>query len=125
MPKSPNTKTADSQNRTDEKNFFWYFCNLQGPTFQKNPLPSLFHFVRVLTAYQTHVGDILAEKYDFMMGNLNTYPFKIAKAVRKVKVKWLSESLSENDTYFLEIGPNVDAAFICMCAYAVDELFRD
>ena len=68
-------------------------------------------------------GDILARKYDFMMGNPNTNPFKIAKAVRKFK--WLRERLSKNDTYFLEIGPNVDAAFICICSYALDELFTD
>merc|ERR1739847_159615 len=31
--------------------------------------------------------------------------------------------ISENNTYFVEIGPNVDAAFISICAYAIDELF--
>ena len=28
IPKSPYTKTADSQNRVGEKNFLGYFCNL-------------------------------------------------------------------------------------------------
>ena len=64
-------------------------------------------------------GDIRAKKYDFMMGDLNTNPYKIAQVVRKF------QAFFENNTYFLEIGPNVDTAFICICAYAVDELFKD
>ena len=64
-------------------------------------------------------GDILSKKYNFMMGDLDTNPYKIAQVVRKF------QTLFENDTYFLEIGPNVDVAFICICAYAIDELFSD
>ena len=64
-------------------------------------------------------GDIMSKKYDFMMGNLNTNPYKIAQVVRKFKM------IQENNTYFIEIGPNVDSAFICICAYAVDELFSE
>ena len=33
--------------------------------------------------------------------------------------------MAANDSYFLNIGPNVDIAFIVMCAYAIDELFSD
>ena len=64
-------------------------------------------------------GDIVSKKYDFMMGNLNTNPYKIAQVVRKFKM------IQENNSYFIEIGPNVDVAFICICAYAVDELFSE
>ena len=64
-------------------------------------------------------GDIIAKKYDFMMGNLDTNPFKIAQVVRSFK------TFAPNDSYFIEIGPNVDVAFICICAYAVDELFSN
>ena len=64
-------------------------------------------------------GDILSKKYDFMMGNLDTNPYKIAKVVRQF------QAFSINNTYFVEIGPNVDVAFICICAYAIDELFSD
>ena len=64
-------------------------------------------------------GDIVSKKYDFMMGNLNTNPYKIAQVVRKFKM------IQENNSYFIEIGPNVDSAFICICAYAVDELFSE
>merc|ERR1712212_878660 len=74
-----------------------------------NGLPVLIHIE----------GDIRAKKYDFMMGDMNTNPFKIAQVVRHF------QAIFENNTYFLEIGPNVDAAFICICTYAVDELFRD
>jgi hypothetical protein len=53
------------------------------------------------------------------MGNLDTNPFKIAQVVRSFK------TFAPNDSYFIEIGPNVDVAFICICAYAVDELFSN
>ena len=65
-------------------------------------------------------GDMISKNYDFMMGNVNTNPFKIAQATCKFKDK-----LAFKDSYFLEIGQNVDVAFICMCALAVDELFSD
>ena len=64
-------------------------------------------------------GDILVKKYDFMMGNLDSHPYKIAQVVRQF------QAFYENNTYFVEIGPNVDTAFICICAYAIDELFSD
>ena len=64
-------------------------------------------------------GDIIAKKYDFMMGNINTNPYKIAQVVRKF------QAFFENNSYFINIGPNVDVAFICICAYAIDELFND
>ena len=52
--------------------------------------------------------DIIAKKYDFMMGDMNTNPYKIAT---------VSGSR-------MEIGPNVDAAFICICTYAVCSMFQ-
>lgn len=64
-------------------------------------------------------GDIMSKKYDFMMGNLQTNPYKIAQAVRKFKM------IAENNSYFLEIGSNVDIAFISLCAFAIDELFSE
>ena len=64
-------------------------------------------------------GDIRSKKYDFMMGNLQTNPYKIAQVVRKFKM------FNENNTYFVEIGRNVDIAFISLCAYAIDEIFSD
>merc|ERR1712020_547424 len=59
-------------------------------------------------------GDILSKKYDFMMGNLDTNPYKIAQVVRKF------QAFFENNTYFVEIGPNVDAAFISICAQLLE-----
>jgi len=64
-------------------------------------------------------GDIMAKKYDFMMGDLQTEPYKIAKVERS----W--ETWFEADNYYVVIGPNVDIAFICICAFAIDELFND
>ena len=65
-------------------------------------------------------GNMISKNYDFMMGDVNTGWFKIAQAARKWKDK-----LTIKDSYFLEIGQNVDVAFICMCALAIDELFSD
>ena len=65
-------------------------------------------------------GDIMSKKYNFMetfVGNLNTNPCKIAQVVRKFKM------IHDNNSYFIEIGSNVDIAFICFAAYAIDELF--
>ena len=75
-------------------------------------------------------GDIRSKKYDFMMDNFTRAsskggymvrnPYKIAQVVRT------SGSVgSDNNHYYIEIGPNVDLAFISMCAYAIDELFSD
>jgi len=72
-----------------------------------------------LTADIHVAGDIIAKKYDFMMGDIEDNPYKIAQVVRKIKM------LMANDTYFLNIGPRVDIAFIVMSAFAIDELFSD
>lgn len=64
-------------------------------------------------------GDIISKKYDFMMGDIENNPYKIAQVVKKFKM------IAENNTYFLNVGPKVDIAFIVMCAFAIDELFSD
>ena len=64
-------------------------------------------------------GNGVRREYDFMMGNMNDNPFKIARVVRKFKL------LNPQNTYFIEIGPNVDIAFMSMCSYAIDELFSE
>ena len=61
-------------------------------------------------------GDFLAKKYDFMMGSRDS-PYKVAQVVRK----WLTTF--ENNCYFVNIGTNMDIAFVCMCTMAIDELF--
>ena len=66
-------------------------------------------------------GDIRSKKFDFMMGDPDPLrdrrPYKIAQCVRQWGI------FEGNNTYFLEIGPNVDIAFLCICAYALDEMF--
>ena len=64
-------------------------------------------------------GNPIRFEYDFMMGNMNDNPFKIARVNRKFKL------INPQDSYFIEIGPNVDVAFMSMCTYAIDELFSD
>ena len=63
-------------------------------------------------------GNIMRREYDFMIGNMNDNPFKIARVVCK-------GNLNGQESYFIEIGPNVDVAFMSMCTYAIDELFSD
>ena len=50
---------------------------------------------------------------------------KIAKATKVLDNKIESESDLNNSetTYYLRIGANVDIAFICICAYSLEELF--
>ena len=64
-------------------------------------------------------GNVYRKEYDFMMGNMNDNPFKIARVTRKLKL------INANDSYFIEIGPYVDVAFMSICTYAIDELFSD
>ena len=54
-----------------------------------------------------------------MMGDLDHNPYKIAQVIRKFKM------IAENNSYFLNVGTKVDVAFVCMCAFAIDELFSD
>jgi len=61
-------------------------------------------------------GDFMAKKYDFMMGGREN-PYKVAQVVRK----WMTSY--ENNAYFVNIGTNMDIAFVCMCAMAIDEIF--
>ena len=60
-------------------------------------------------------GDFFGKNYDFMMGSA-----KVAQVVKKWR--WFTTS---TDTYFVNIGPNIDVAFICMCVMAIDELYHD
>ena len=64
-----------------------------------------------------HVEGNFKGKYNFMVGNLKSKPCKIAQVVREFN------GIHENNSYFIEIGSNVDIAFICFVAYAIDELF--
>ena len=97
-----------------------FFMDSSADIYIHNPPMSIDNVTTSGLPVSIHVaGDILSKMYDFMMGNLDTNPYKIAQVVRKF------QTLFENGTYFLEIGPNVDVAFICICAYAIDELFSD
>ena len=41
------------------------------------------------------------------------------KVIRKFKM------IAENETYFLNVGPKIDVAFLTMCTFAIDELFAE
>ena len=43
--------------------------------------------------------------------------------ILQVERSW--ETWFEANSYYVVIGPNVDIAFICICAFAIDELFCD
>ena len=99
-----------------------FFMDSSADIYIHNPPMSIDNVTTSGRPVSIHVeGDILSKKYDFIMGigYLNTKPYKIAQVVRTF------QAFFENDTYFVEIGPNVDTAFICICAYAIDELFSD
>ena len=46
-------------------------------------------------------------------------PITRVQVIRKFKM------VAENNTYFLNVGPNIDVAFLVMCTFAIDELFSD
>ena len=79
-------------------------------------------------------GDIISKKYDFMMGDLDNNPYKIAQveeqspvqdAIICLQVIRKFKMVAENNIYFLNVGPNIDVAFLVMCTFAIDELFSD
>ena len=85
-----------------------------------NPPLSIADVTTIGLPVAIHVeGDITSKKYDFTIGKYNQNPYKIAQVVKNFKL------LRDNDSYFIVIGPNVDIAFICFCAHAIDELFSD
>ena len=64
-------------------------------------------------------GDFSGKNYGFLIGNDSFGYSKIAE----VLPTW--ETSSEKDSYFVNIGSNVDILFISMCAKVVDEMFCD
>ena len=56
-------------------------------------------------------GNLDGKNYSFKMGSMK---------VAQVLPKWMN--ITENNCYFVNIGKNMDIAFICMCAMAVDEI---
>ena len=54
---------------------------------------------------------VKGKNYSFKMGSMK---------VAQVLPKWMN--ITENKSYFVNIGKNMDIAFICMCAMAVDEI---
>jgi len=63
-------------------------------------------------------GDMIGKNFDFMVG-IRSNPVKIGQVTRKFNM------LSERNSYWVTIGPNVDIAFLMIAAYAIDELFND
>ena len=56
-------------------------------------------------------GDFDNKNYNFMMGS---------QKLAEVLPEWMNTK--ENNSYFVNIGRNVDIAFVCMCAMAIDEI---
>ena len=52
-------------------------------------------------------GNITRKKYYFMVEDFETKPCKIAQV----------------NNHSIEIGPNIDIAFICFAAYAIEKIF--
>ena len=101
-------------------------CNAD--IFIHNPLQALENLAPTDDLTPTiHVGgDFLAKNYDFMktVGVVNGNQVQLVKIAQVVR-QWGPTTTCYPNTYFLRIGPNVDIAFISICAYALDELFSD
>ena len=69
---------------------------------------------------QVH-GNFRTKDSSFMkvMGIINGNQLQLCKIAQ------LERDSNHPNTYCLRIGTNVDVAFICMCAYALDELFPE
>ena len=61
-----------------------------------------------------------SKTYDFMMGNLDNNPYKIAQVAQIAHNQ--RPQYTRDNGYFVEIGSNVDFAFICICAHAINNL---
>ena len=76
-------------------------------------------------------GDFMAKAYDFMMYPDTDQPYKIAEVKRESELlrnmlfSAVGLNTADKNTYFIEIQPNIDIAFICLCAYALDEMFAE
>ena len=55
-----------------------------------------------------------------MMGNPDNNPYKIAQVAQIAHNR--RPSYNRDNSYFVEIGSNVDFAFICICAHAINNL---
>ena len=107
-----------------------YRCNAD--IFVHNPLLPLEHLSTMegKTPDIKVEGNFIAKNYDFMknVGTISenqAHFCKIAQATKELDNKIKSESDLNNSetTYYLRIGSNVDIAFICICAYSLEELF--
>ena len=70
-------------------------------------------------------GDVMGKNFDFMKDMGIVEGNQLSCKIAKVKRKYGSNSSYYPNTYFLQIGTNADIAFICMCTYAIDEMFFD
>ena len=61
-----------------------------------------------------------SKTYDFMMGDLDNNPYKIAQVAQIAHNQ--RPQYTRDNGYFVEIGSNVDFAFICICAHAINNL---
>jgi len=102
--------------------------NCNADIFIHNPMQALENLASTDGVTPTiHVGgDFMAKNYDFMknVGIINGNQVQLIKIAQVVR-QWGPTTTNYPNTYFLRIGPNVDIAFICICAYALDELFSD
>ena len=87
----------------------WGCCSEQSvDIFIHSPPVSILDVTTSGKPATIHVeGNIDRKKYCFMVGNLETKPYKIAQV----------------NKHSIEIGANIDIAFICFSAYAIEKMF--
>jgi len=78
-------------------------------------------------------GDVMLKEYNFMVDNKIDKPVKIGKAVHelseitqeKIKINGVDPDMMNHNDYFLQIGKNIDIAFLVLCSHAMDLMFWD
>jgi len=81
-------------------------------------------------------GDVMLKEYDFLVDNKIDKPVKIGKAVHEVSELKLEKGVAKSkkneaddvinmNNYYLQIGRNIDIAFVVLCCHAMDLMFWD
>jgi len=74
-------------------------------------------------------GDVMLKEFNFLVDNKIDKPVKIGRAVHdiseiKSEKPTVSESLNHN-SYWLQVGRNIDMAFLALACHAMDLMFWD
>jgi len=73
-------------------------------------------------------GDVMLKEYDLLAGENEEQTIKIGRALHDMSelndVK-MNVAVDRGNVYYLQVGRNIDLAFIVLCAHAMDQMFFD